>query len=153
MFRPEELPDAEGPFHLFRGKRTYGGIGIAETAVAEHRMSVKTADRSVDRDTCLVQNFLEDTEFSVSGTFRIKIILGLIRIPRNKVVVVITGRFDQSFLPCGSNDLRNFGRIEFFHDGPAERIAQGIGDAPEGHRTKRDAGFGHCVPPIILHEV
>ena len=145
VFRLEEVPDPEGALHLELRQAADFGIRIAEAAVAEEPVAVKTADGGVHRDSGLVQNRFDVTELAAGFALGIEVVLGIFRIPRNQIVVVEAGRLQVSLRGAPGEQPGDFKRIDPFEHRAAEGVREGASDTPERHGTQRDAGS------VVLH--
>ena len=154
MLRAEERADAEGTFDLLRGKRTDLRIGVAESASAEHRVSMKRADRGVRLYASLAENLADRDELCVGGALGIEIVFGMLRIPRHEIVVVPAGHLDKPGILRIGDELRYFQGIDLRLYGAAERIAKRICDAPKRHRTGFYTQFVvHFFSPCLNTEI
>ena len=122
VLRPEELADAQRALHLAGGQFADLGVGVAETAVAEHRMPVEAACGRVHAHAGGVEDLLDFTKLVVDGAFRIEIVFEMLGIPRDEVVVVKRGQLDKAGLAGFGDELRDFEGVEAVHDGAAKGI-------------------------------
>ena len=145
VLRAEERADAERALHLLRRERADLRVGVAETALTEHRVSVERADRGVHLHARLAEDLADRNELRVGGALRIEIVLGMLRVPRNEVVVVVARHLDEPLRLGVRDDLRDLKRIKLRLHGTAERVPERVSDAPERHRTGVDTQF-------VVHE-
>ena len=104
-------------------------------------MPVERADRGVHLYARLAEDLADLDELRVGGGLRIEIVLGMLRVPRHEVVVVVARHLDEPLLFGVRDDLRDLKRVELRLDRSAERVGEGIPDAPERHRTGVDTQF------------
>ena len=133
VLRAEERADAERALHLLRRERADLRVGVAEPSLPEHRMTVERANRGVHLHARLAEDLADCNELRVGGGLRIEIVLGMLRVPRHEVVVVVARHLDEPLLFGVRDDLRDLKRVELRLDRSAERVGEGIPDAPERH--------------------
>ncbi len=147
----EEVADADGPHHLARREHAHLGVGVGEAAVPEQGVPVKAARDHRHLQLRRVQLLLDRLQRLRGGAGGVQVVLEVVRVPGNEVVVMGGGEIDELLLPRLAEQVAHLDRGDAVHDGAAERVAHGVGHAPERH-GKLCGSSSMIVSPSVSRE-